>query len=198
MGRRKARGTARSPEAQQAKAAFNAKFEEYKAAIRDIEKIQAEFQTADAPTRKKLNEQLTGHIAQTQAVVNAMVEAAEAAYRAAPNADPQVTEVLHSGRKALHHRPANRAGAAVALDPSDVYYPIDGGDQYERGLPIVKLLIDGKDPNAELYVWGFLCAYMTNDYDLAETYLNKAKETGAIDAIDLAATHDDARTRKRE
>ena len=32
---------------------------------------------------------------------------------------------------------------------------------------------------------------MTNDYDLAETYLNKAKETGAIDALDLASSHDD-------
>jgi cyclophilin family peptidyl-prolyl cis-trans isomerase len=76
-------------------------------------------------------------------------------------------------------------------DPSDIYYPMDGGDQYERGLPIVKLLLDGKDPNSELYVWGFLCAFTTNDYDLAETYLNKAKETGAIDALDMASTHDD-------
>src|SRR5262249_4818547 len=38
---------------------------------------------------------------------------------------------------------------------------------------------------------GFLCAFMTNDYDLAETYLDKAKETGAIDAIEIAASHDD-------
>lgn len=28
-------------------------------------------------------------------------------------------------------------------NPEDVYFPIDGGDQYEHGLPIVKLLIDG-------------------------------------------------------
>jgi cyclophilin family peptidyl-prolyl cis-trans isomerase len=32
---------------------------------------------------------------------------------------------------------------------------------------------------------------MTNDYDLAETYLNKAKETGAIDALESASGHDD-------
>ena len=58
-------------------------------------------------------------------------------------------------------------------------------------LPIIKLLIDGGAQRSELYVWGFLCAYMTNDYDLAETYLAKAKETGAMDAVTLAASRSD-------
>ena len=58
--------------------------------------MQADFQTADSETRKKLNEQITGHIAQTQAVVNAMVEAAEAAYRAAPRVRHQVDLRGHS------------------------------------------------------------------------------------------------------
>ena len=143
-------------EAEQARAAFDAKFAEYKAAIREIEKMQAEFQTADSETRKKLNEQITGHIAQTQAVVNAMVEAAEAAYRAAPNKDADITAVLTA--VARHYVVGRQVGPGQPShsDPSDVYYPMDGGDQYERGLPIVKLLIDGKDPNTELYVWGFL------------------------------------------
>jgi cyclophilin family peptidyl-prolyl cis-trans isomerase len=178
-------------EAEQARAAFDAKFAEYKTAIREIEKMQAEFQTADSETRKKLNEQITGHIAQTQSVVNDMVEAAEAAYRAAPNKDADITAVLTA--VARHYIVGRQVGPGQPShsDPSDVYYPMDGGDQYERGLPIVKLLLDGKDPNTELYVWGFLCAFMTNDYDLAETYLNKAKETGAIDALDLASSHDD-------
>jgi cyclophilin family peptidyl-prolyl cis-trans isomerase len=180
-----------SPEAQQAKATFTAKFEEYKAAIRDIEKMQADYQTAEPAARKKLNEEITGHIAHTQSLVNAMVEAAEAAYRAAPNTDPQITEVLTAVAK--HYVIGRQIGAGEPShsDPGDIFYPTDGGDQYELGLPIVKLLIDGGDPNNELYVWGFLSAFMTNDYDLAETYLNKAKETGAIDAIDMAASHND-------
>ena len=70
-------------EAEQTRATFDAKFDEYKAAIREIEKMQAEYQSADTATRKKLNEQMTGHIAHTQTLVNAMVEAAEAAYRGA-------------------------------------------------------------------------------------------------------------------
>ncbi|HEX3601222.1 MAG TPA: hypothetical protein VHU84_13815, partial [Lacipirellulaceae bacterium] len=180
-----------SPEAQQTKAAFSAKFEEYKAAIREIEKMQADYQKAEPAARKKLNEEVTGHIAHTQSLVNAMVEAAEAAYRAAPNTDPQITEVLTAVAKHYVIGRQIGPGAPSHSDPGDIYYPIDGGDQYELGLPIVKLLIDGGDPNNELYVWGFLCAFMTNDYDLAETYLNKAKETGAIDAIDMAASHND-------
>ena len=172
-----------SPAAEQAKAAFQAKFDEYKAAIREIEKLQAEFQTADAATRKKLNEDVTGQVAHTQSLVNAMVDAAEAAYRAAPNADPQITDVLMAVAK--HYTIGRQIGPGQPSpgNPSDVYYPIDGGDQYERALPIIKLLIDGGTQNTELYVWGFLCAFMTNDFDLAETYLAKAKETGAIDAV---------------
>src|SRR5690348_2649608 len=85
---------ATTPEAVQTKAAFEAKFEEYKAAVREIEKLQAEFQTATPDRRKKLNEEVTGQIAHTQSIVNAMVEAAEAAFKAAPNTDQQITDVL--------------------------------------------------------------------------------------------------------
>jgi cyclophilin family peptidyl-prolyl cis-trans isomerase len=74
-----------------------------------------------------------------------------------------------------------------------MFYPIEGGDQYERALPIIKLLIDGGAKNTDLYVWGFLCAYMTNDFNLATTYLEKAKETGALDAVRISAARDDAR-----
>src|SRR5438105_13857452 len=80
--------------AAQAKAVFEAKFNDYKAAIRDIEKLQGEFQTADAATREKLNTTMTAQVSRAQSLVNAMVEAAEAAYRAAPNADPQIKDLL--------------------------------------------------------------------------------------------------------
>ena len=38
---------------------------------------------------------------------------------------------------------------------------------------------------------------MTNDYDLADKYLTKAKETGAIDAVTIAASRDDKRDPRR-
>ena len=175
----------------QAKAAFQAKFAEYKSAIRDIEKLQAEFQTADSEHRRKLNQEVTGHIAQAQSIMNAMIEAAEAAFKAAPNTDKEVTDILTAVAK--HYTIGRQIGAPVPAqgNPQDVYYPIDGGDQFEKALPIIKLLIDGGVQNSELYVWGFLSAFATNDYDLAQKYLDKAKETGAMESLAMMANRDD-------
>jgi cyclophilin family peptidyl-prolyl cis-trans isomerase len=179
MGEEKKAGEPKAS-AGQAKAAFSAKFTEYKQAIRDIEKLQAEFQTADAAKREKLNADLSAQVSHAQSLVNAMVEAAEAAYRAAPNSDPDVTNLLSTVAKYYTIGRQIGPGVPSRRNPDDVYYPIDGGDQYERALPIIKLLIDNKASEKELYVYGFLCAFMTNDYDLARTYLAKVKETNAL------------------
>src|SRR4051812_44602810 len=177
--------------ADQAKAAFAARFADYKAALADVEKLQAQFQTADEATRKKLNETMAAQITHAQSLVNAMIEAGEAAYRAAPNADPEVTKLLFSVAKYYTIGRQIGPGAPSRRNPDDIFYPIDGGDQYERALPIIKLLIDGGAPEKELYVYGFLCAYMTNDYDLAKTYLAKVKETNALQVISDTAERGD-------
>jgi cyclophilin family peptidyl-prolyl cis-trans isomerase len=167
----------------QAKAVFQAKLNEVKAAYRDIEKLQADFQSADANSREKLNNQLSAQVAHAQSLVSAMVDAATAVYQAAPNADPEITNLLISvARYQTIGRQIGR-GQRSERNPEDVYYPIDGGDQYERALPTIKVLIDGDAKKPELYVWGFLCAFMTNDYDLAKTYLAKVKETGALEPL---------------
>jgi cyclophilin family peptidyl-prolyl cis-trans isomerase len=114
-------------------------------------------------------------------------------YRAAPNADPQITEVLLSVAKYYSiGRIDHDAGppAANPRMPDDVYIPIDGGDQYERAWPILKLLIDGGADSKQLYVWGFLAAYATNEFDLADQYLTKAKESGVLQEMAEAAQKD--------
>ncbi len=176
--------------AARANAAFEEKFNEYKAAIREIEKLNVEYQSADETTRKKLNEQLSGQVAHAQSLVNSMVDAGMAAYRIAPNADPKITELLTAVAKYETIGRQTGPGEPGPGGPDDVYYPIDGGDQYERALPIIKLLIDGGNDNKQLYVWGFLAAYMTNDYDLAAQYLAKASESGALQEIADAAGKD--------
>ncbi len=177
--------------ADQAKGAFAAKFTDYKAAIADIEKLQAEFQTADAAKREKLNETMAAQVAHAQSLVNAMLEAGEAAYRAAPNTDPEVSNLLFTVAKYYTIGRQIGPGAPSPRNPDDIYYPIDGGGQYERALPIIKLLIDGGATEKELYVYGFLCAFMTNDYDLAKTYLAKVKETNALQNISDTADRGD-------
>jgi len=177
--------------AEQAKTVFAAKFADYKAAIADVEKLQAEFQTADAAKREKLNATMAAQITHAQSLVNAMVEAGEAAYRAAPNTDPEVTNLLFTVAKYYTIGRQIGPGEPSRRNPDDAFYPIDGGGQYERALPIVKLLIDGGAPEKEIYVYGFLCAFMTNDYDLAKTYLTKVKDTNALQNLSDAAGRGD-------
>jgi cyclophilin family peptidyl-prolyl cis-trans isomerase len=179
--------------ADQAKAAFAAKFADYKAAIRDIEKLQADFQAADPATREKLNEKMAAQVTHAQSLVNAMVEAGEAAYRAAPNTDQELTNFLFTVAKYYTIGRQIGPGSPSRRSPDDVYYPIDGGDQYERAMPIINVLVDGGASEKELYVYGFLSAFMTNDYDLAKTYLAKMKETNALQNIsDIAGRGDKA------
>jgi cyclophilin family peptidyl-prolyl cis-trans isomerase len=176
--------------AAQATATFNQKFEEYKNALREIEKLNVEYQSADEAVRKKLNEQLAAQVAHAQSLVNAMVDAGMAAYRLAPNADPKITELLVAVPRYYTIGRQVGPGEASPRNPDDVYYPIDGGDQYERALPIIKLLIDGGTDQKQLYIWGFLATYVTNDYDLATQYLTKAKESGALQELAEAAQKD--------
>jgi cyclophilin family peptidyl-prolyl cis-trans isomerase len=180
-------------EAQQAKAAFQQRFEAYKAAIRDIEELQNKFQTADAAEREKLNAEMTAQVAHTQSLVNDLVDAAMEVFRVAPNADPQVTELLVAvARYYAIGRQTGPGQPALSGNPEDIYYPIDGGDRYERALPIIKLLIEGGAKDNQLYVWGFLSAFATNDYDLAAQWLQKAQESGALQSLAETAEKPDA------
>src|SRR6476661_4802859 len=108
--------------AEQAKAAFAAKFTDYKAALRDVEKLQAEFQTADPATREKLNASMAAQITHAQSLVNAMLEAGEAAYRAAPNTDPEVTNLLFTVAKYYTIGRQIGPGAPSPRNPDDIYY----------------------------------------------------------------------------
>ena len=166
-----------------ANAAFQTKFNEYKAAVREIEKLRGDYQAADETDRTKINEQLSGQIAHAQSVVNAMVDAATEAYRLAPNADPELSKLLVA--IARYNTVGRQVGPGEASpgNPDDKYYPIDGGDQYENALPLTKLLIDNGAEEKQLPIWGFLAAFMTNDYELAKQYLAQARESGALEEL---------------
>jgi cyclophilin family peptidyl-prolyl cis-trans isomerase len=164
----------------QAQAAFEKAFDAYKAAIRDIEKLQSEFQTADAAKRQQLNTTMTGQVAHAQTLMNGVVEAAIEAYRAAPNSNEQITDLL---RAVARYYVVGRE-----LPHSDGQ--IDGGDQYERALPIIKVLVEGGAGDQNLLLWGFLSAFATSDFDLAQQYLKQAQEAPPAD--EDAAPHSGA------
>ena len=183
-------GATKPTTAAQAKAAFDAKFNEYKAVLREVEQLRSQYQTADAANRKKLNEQLTGHLAHAQSLINGVVDAAMEAYRLAPNADPQITGLLIA---VAEHYAIGRDAEGQMGHPSGTTF---GGDQYEKALPIINLLREGGADKGELPVWGFLSAFATNNYELAEQYLNKAIENRAFQQT--AGPVDPARKRAKE
>jgi cyclophilin family peptidyl-prolyl cis-trans isomerase len=174
-----------------ANAAFQTKFKEYKAAIQEIESLRAKYQESNEADRAKINEQLSGQIAHAQSLVNAMVDAATEAYRLAPNADPELTKLLIA--IARYNTIGRQVGPGEASqgNPDDKYYPIDGGDQYEKALPLIKLLIDSGAEEKQLPIWGFLAAFATNDYDLAKQYLAKASQLGALEELGRQAQKND-------
>jgi cyclophilin family peptidyl-prolyl cis-trans isomerase len=162
-----------APPAAEAQAKFVQRFNEYKTQLRKIEGLRTDFQAADPTARAKINQQLSSEIADAQKLVDEMVAAAMDAYRAAPNSDPQVTNLLLAVAK---HDAVGDAGDAK----SEHGKAINGGDQYEAALPIIQTLIDGGAKEPQLPIWGFVSAFAANDYDLAEKYWRLADESGAL------------------
>jgi cyclophilin family peptidyl-prolyl cis-trans isomerase len=156
--------------AAQAKAAFDQQFNAYRDALRQVERLRNDYQTADDAARAKINAELEQRLDVMQTLVDRMVAAAVDAYRLAPNAHAEITDLLVAVARY----------DVVGREVQHPYNQIVGGDRYEQALPIIKLLVDGGADRRELPDWGFLCAVATNDYDLAKTYLDMAQQSGAL------------------
>ncbi len=169
--------------AAEAKAQFDQHFAEYQDSIRAIENLRTVYQTAGASGRKTINFQLAEKLKTARGQLDAMVAAAENLYRLAPKDNPQVEPLLIAVAK--HY--------AAGEESPPKSGKTNGGDSYEKALPLVKLLIDGGATDKRLPAWGFLAAFATNDYDLAEEYAKQLQANGlladpsaATDAADQA------------
>jgi cyclophilin family peptidyl-prolyl cis-trans isomerase len=161
-----------SQTAPQAKAEFERLFAEYKTALLGMEQLRTQYQTANRTTQDELNAEFKKQAAETQKLLDNAVVAAEEAYRLAPNTDPQITNLLLTVAKYY----------AVGEGLPNSKDHIVGGDQYELALPAIALLIEGGADQPRLPVWGLVCAFVTNDYDLAAKYAQMAQESGALAA----------------
>lgn len=156
--------------AAEAKAKFDAQFKAYQDTLKSIEKLRTDYQSAGASGQKTINFQLQEKLKTAKQELDAMVAAGLECYRLAPQEYPQLGQLLTAVAK--HYA----AGEASPQSKDD----IQGGDNYERALPIVQLLIDSKADDKRLPLWGFLAAFATNDYDLAESYLKQAQANGIL------------------
>jgi len=153
-----------------AKAQFNQHFAEYQDSIREIENLRTLYQTAGASGRKTVDFQLAEKLKAAHGQLDTMVAAAEDLYRLAPKDNPQIEPLLVAVAK--HY--------AAGEESPPKSGQINGGDNYEKALPLVKLLTDGGAKDKRLPAWGFLAAYATNDYDLADEYATQLKENGLL------------------
>jgi cyclophilin family peptidyl-prolyl cis-trans isomerase len=163
-------GEGGQPTVAEAKAQFDQRFKEYGNTLREIEKLRSDYQGAGDSGKKTINFQLQEKLAVAKQQLDTMVAAGLECYKLGPTENPQLGQLLLSVAKYY-----------VAGEPSEAREKaINGGDNYERALPIIKSLVDAGADDKRLPLWGFLAAFATNDYDLAESYLKQAEANGIL------------------
>lgn len=140
-------------------AAAHAKFEQLQKQWVDLERQYHEIQKSRPDDQRLVSMRKT-----SDELLDQLVSAGLEVYRADPKGYPVVNETLRA--IATFH---------VLGDPNG-----DGGDQYEKALPLIKDLIDAGAANnwPELWTLGAVSAYCTNDYPLARQYFAKAAAAG--------------------
>jgi cyclophilin family peptidyl-prolyl cis-trans isomerase len=153
-----------SAEAVAANEAFEKLVDQWNTLIAKLKELQQQRDAAAGDARAALEKQMADVRTQTSTLVEKIGEAGLAAYKSDPLAFPRVNVTLLA-----------IAQFQVIGDPHG-----DGGDQYEKALPLVKGFIDagGGDKWPQLYLLGGAAAYNTNDFALAEEYLKKAATAG--------------------
>jgi cyclophilin family peptidyl-prolyl cis-trans isomerase len=140
------------------------------AAYKDFEKLQAQWMAMEqrfhnSQKAKAKDQELAALRTESDKLLDQLVTAGLAVYKTDPKAYPVVNETLRA-----------IASFHVLGDPNG-----DGGDQYEKALPLIKSLIDSGAASSmpELWQLGAVSAYSTNNYALAAEYFAKAKSAGA-------------------
>lgn len=164
-----------NPTAKAAKQSFDQLRSEWQTVTGQLkEKFQAK--AAPGPDTGALDREIAALQKQSESLVDQIVKAGLEVYRADPQSYPAVNDTLVA-----------IAGFYVTGDRNG-----DGGDQYERALPIIKSLLDagagGKWP--ELWVWGGVSAFCTNQFDLADEYLKHAAMVGLFENLPQGRTDD--------
>ncbi len=178
---------AASPAAEAASpdARFEQAVADYKRTVGEIETLRREYQTASPAARKQINVDLKGLIAAAKPKVDAISAAAREAYKAAPNANPEISQLLiaMAHHLAVGHRAIDPRTGRPAAKEDMLGGDYLGGDQPEEALELITMLIDGKADEPKLLAWGGACAVCVNDFGLAERYLTLADETGQFDRL---------------
>ncbi len=147
-----------------AAAKFDQVFGEFKTLLGEMGTLRKQYQEANADDRTKIREQWDQFVVKGEKLSDQLLEAAEAAYREAPNANDHVTELL----------------VDVAIGDTQNRPRAPQTDNYDRAQRLGKLLIDNGCKSKRIYNATGIAAYVLNQLDDAEEYLKQAKENGTL------------------
>jgi cyclophilin family peptidyl-prolyl cis-trans isomerase len=155
---------AASPEATAANEAFEALVDQWNAAIAALRALQQQRDAAAGQARADLEAKMSDQRRETSALVDKISDAGLAVYKLDAESFPRVNGTLITIAK-FH----------VIGDANG-----DGGDQYEKALPLTEGLIDAGagEKFPQLYLFAGFSAFNIGELDKAETYLKKAEEVG--------------------
>lgn len=154
-----------SPAAAAARQAFDAVLKQWQdVTSQQIPQVQKQREAAASADRKKFDEQIAALYKQADELIVKMSEAGLAVYKLAPDSYQDLNDTLVV--IAQFHLNGGPNG--------------DNGDQYEKALKLISGLLDAgagaKYP--ELYFWGGLAAYNSNNFELAEKYFADSSKAG--------------------
>lgn len=129
-------------------------------------KLREKHQQSVAGGNGSIDEETKALQGQSEQLVDQIAAAGLDAYQADPQGYPVVNETLQAIARFF-----------VTGDASG-----DGGDQYEKALPLVKALLKSGAgaTSPELWLLGGVSAFSLNEYDLADEYFRAAKEAGVL------------------
>lgn len=140
-----------------AAAEFARVFGQWKPLLAELTKLKTEYPTANDQRKAEIKSKWDELMAKATAMEAQLVAAGEKAYTEAPNADPQVTELL----------------VGVLAD-------YDHQDDYEKAFALGKLLMDHKCPDKHVPGLAGTAAFCVNEFDLAETCLQQGLKNEAL------------------
>jgi len=144
-----------------AQARFQAALTKWKELLATLREMQVEYRAAtDEKQRQEIAQRYAEKVHEGEAMQPELFALAEAAFVAAPNADPELAELV----------------AAILARHVE-------SDEYEAALRLAKVLIASKIENARVYNLAGIAAFALCEFDLARQYFEEARQQNAIDQM---------------
>lgn len=157
---------AQTPAAASAKQAFDQLQKQWVESIMALQQKSQERASSSTEGHSELDHEIEELQTKTEQMVDQIVAAGLAVHKAGLTNDPTVNSTLVA-----------IAGFYVTGDPNG-----DGGDQYEKALPLIRSMLDGGvgQTSKELWLWGGVSAFCLNEFDLAKRFFDEAAKAGLM------------------